>query len=165
MIPPPLRQTRGGIIAPKKSESSGRSRLQRFISMGGSYAPLRYSKLFRAVASLRCALSRNDSLCVFSPIQAGRSSRKEKQRQKFLNRKKSLRVHLSRSPNSSSPYSREGTALPCGFTRFSIFLFFPFFINSCERLSLETLTVRKAWKQFYNTSKTSHTQKDFRLPK
>jgi hypothetical protein len=60
---------------------------------------------------------------------------------------KSLRVHLSRSPNSSSPYSREGTALPCGFTRLSIFLFFPFFIRQLRKIEPRNPDCSKSLKK------------------
>lgn len=130
MIPPPHRQTKGGNHCAKKSESSGRSRLQRFISMGGSCAPFSLVQ-WRAFV----ALYLETTLSVFSPrYRLAVPREKRSNGRSFSIENKSLRVHVSRSPNSSSPYSREGTALPCGFTRFSIFLFFPFFIRQLRKI-------------------------------
>lgn len=144
MIPPPHRQTRGGIIAPRyrnhrvEADFSALYLWEEAARLSGTRNSFVQWRAF-------VALYLETTLSVFSPrYRLAVPREKRSNGRSFSIEKKSLRVHLSRSPNSSSPYSREGTALPCGFTRFSIFLFFPFFINSCERLSLETLTVRKA---------------------
>ena len=99
---------------------------------------LRASPVFETLSwsgepSLRF-ISERLSLCFLPdtgwPFLAKREATAEVSQSKI----KSLRVHLSRSPNSSSPYSREGTDLACCFTRFSICLFFPFFIRQLRKI-------------------------------